>query len=408
MTERSSTGYGLKRARGGSSLGDGELHENVIEGVLADASRLVETRIAHFRALLALLLGIFTAQNFLLAGISLEGPFLPLSLVSCALALGFSLFVLANSRRQRRVPVVPLAIMSIGVDATLMVLPVGLFTTEAGWFTSNEVILNQPSVFAMYLLVIASGLRFRDVARLGILVNGCVILSLMVMEAVRSRVPEGIAPAASLALRQHVLLLGSSVLLAWLISTHIRQTTLLAAQTALQATVDALTGVYNRTHLRQRLAFLCQGGQPFHLMMTDVDHFKRINDELGHPVGDKVLVEVARRFQASLRPGDLLARYGGEEFCIVLTRVEDEAALTVAERLRCKVGAETIEGRKVTTSVGLSRWNGTEPLGDLFERADQALYKAKEQGRDRVVCQWPEEFLQSAAGNRTSDAKDAP
>lgn len=349
----------------------------------------MEKRIAYFRALLALLLGIFTVQNFLLAGISLKGPFLPLSLISCTLALGFSLFVLANSRRQRSIPIVPLAIMSIGLDATLMILPVGLFSTEGAWFTSSEVILNQPSVFAMYLLVIASGLRFREVARLGIMVNGCVILSLMIMEGIRSRVPEGVAPAASLAIRQHFLLLASSVLLAWLISSHIRQTTLLAAQTALQATVDALTGVYNRTHLRQRLALLCQAGQPFHLMMTDVDHFKRINDELGHPVGDRVLVEVARRFQASLRPGDLLARYGGEEFCIVLTRLDDEAAATVAERLRGKIRAEGIEGRTVTTSVGLSRWNNDEPISELFERADQALYKAKEQGRDRVVCHWP-------------------
>lgn len=385
-----------------------ELHENVIEDVLAEASRLVETRIAYFRALLALLLGIFVFQNTLLAGISLQGPFLPLSLFSCALALGFSLFVLANSRSQRQIPLIPLAIVSIGLDATLMIMPVSLFASEGSWFTDNEVVLNQPSVFAMYLLVIASGLRFREVARLGILVNGCVIFSLMVMEAVRSQVPEGIAPVASLALRQHFLLLGSSVLLAWLISSHIRQTTLMAAQTSLQATVDGLTGVYNRNHLRQRLELLCQAGHPFHLLMTDIDHFKSINDELGHPVGDRVLIEVARRLQLALRPGDFLARYGGEEFCVVLTRLKDDSAQTVAERLRCQIEGSKIEGRQVTTSVGISRWDGRESISQLFERADQALYQAKELGRNRVIMLWPDGILPSPRETGPSVRKDAP
>lgn len=350
---------------------------------------MVEERIAHFRAVLALLLGVFTAQNFLLAGVSFTGPFLPLSLVSCTMALAFSLFVIVNGRREQRIPIVTLAVISIGLDATLMILPVALFSSEGAWFVNSEVILNQPLVFAMYLLVIASGLRFREVARLGIVVNSCVIFSLMVMEGVRSAVPGGVAPVASLAIRQHLLLLASSAMLAWFISSHIRQTTQLAAQTALHATVDALTGVYNRSHLRQRLALLCQAGQPFHLLMTDVDHFKKINDTHGHLVGDKVLVEVARRFQNALRPGDLLARYGGEEFCVVLARLDDQAATTVAERLRQRIAAEKIEGLEVTTSVGLSRWDGNEQLSELFARADQALYEAKANGRNLVISRWP-------------------
>lgn len=358
---------------------------------MVTASREVEVRIAQFRAFLALLLAIFSAQNFYWAGSVMTGPFLPLSLVSCSLALMFSLYILVSYRRQRDFPVTRLAIASIGIDAALVVLPVSLFFTSGAELQGGPAVLNQPSVFAMYLLVIASGLRFREVARLGITVNGCVLLGLMVTEAVRSRTPDGFDPVATLAIRQHLLLLASSALLAWLISTHIRTTTLLAARTAEQATVDSLTGVYNRHHLRQRLDALCASERNgFHLVMTDVDHFKQINDQLGHPMGDRVLIEVARRLQHALRPGDLLARYGGEEFCVALTRVDDSQAITIAERLRTGIRRQPIEGRTVSASLGVSRWDGDEPISSLLERADKALYEAKSRGRDQVVALWPD------------------
>ncbi len=358
--------------------------------MLVTASREVEVRIAQFRAFLALLLAIFSAQNFFWAGSVMRGPFLPLSLISCSLALMFSLYILISYRRQRDFPVTPLAIASIGIDAALVVLPISLFFSSGSELQGGPAVLNQPSVFAMYLLVIASGLRFREVARLGIAVNGCVLLGLMLTEAVRSRTPDGIDPVATLALRQHLLLLASSALLAWLISSHIRSTTLLAARTAEQATVDGLTGVYNRHHLRQRLDALCaseHGG--FHLLMTDVDHFKQINDQRGHGMGDRVLVEVARRLQQALRPGDLLARYGGEEFCVVLTRLEDTQALLIAERLRESIDRQPIEARAVSASLGVSRWDGEEPISSLLERADKALYQAKSEGRNQVRYLWP-------------------
>jgi diguanylate cyclase (GGDEF)-like protein len=297
------------------------------------------------------------------------------------------MFILVSYRREVDFKVTPLAIASIGIDAALVVLPISLFFSEGATIHGTPVILNQPSVFAMYLLVIASGLRFREVARLGIAVNGLVIISLMVIEAVRSG---GYDPVATLAIRQHFLLLASSALLAWLISTHIRTTTLMAAQTAQQATVDGLTGVYNRHHLRQRLEGLCEDRHSFHLLMTDVDHFKQINDQLGHLTGDRVLIEVARRLQGALRPGDLLARYGGEEFCIVLTRIDDPMAMSIAERLRAGISKTPIEQRSVTSSVGVSRWNGQEPVAALLDRADKALYQAKAAGRDKVIALWPE------------------
>jgi diguanylate cyclase (GGDEF)-like protein len=347
-------------------------------------------RIAQFRTILAVLLGIFSVQHLFWKSTALSSPFVPLSWVSCLLALVFSSFILLSHQRGKELPVTQLAIASIGVDATLMVLPISLFFSHTGG--QPEVVLNQPSIFAMYFLVIASGLRFREAAGVGLAVNGCVILSLMAMEAIRSQTPTGVDLQATLAIRQHFLLLASSALLAWLISTHLRSTTLLAAQTARQATVDGLTGVYNRHHLRERLQALCaEPGRSFHLLMSDVDHFKQINDQLGHPVGDRVLIEVARRLQNALRPGDLLARYGGEEFCVVLSGLDDTTALAIGERLRQEVARTPIEERRVTTSLGVSRWDGREPISSLLDRADRALYQAKEGGRDRVMALWPPE-----------------
>ncbi len=354
---------------------------------------MVEVRIAQFRACLVVFLLIFSAQYLFWTQARLANAFLPLTLVTAVLALAFSVFVLINHRRKHPVKVTLLAILSIGIDATLVVLPVSLFfsVAENPHITeTHTAILNQPSVFAMYLLVVASGLRFRETARFGIAVNGFLILCLMLIEKIRAQTPEGLDPIASLAIRQHFLLLISSALLAWLISTHTRTTTLKAAETALQATVDGLTGVYNRHHLRDQLESLCaQKDITLHLLMTDVDHFKSVNDELGHLMGDRVLVEIARRLQTALRPGDLLARYGGEEFCVVLSNLDDELAQGVGERLRQEIHKHPIEDRTISVSVGLSRWDGAEPLSHLLDRADKALYQAKEAGRNQVVARWP-------------------
>lgn len=367
----------------------------MIEEVLIKASRIVEVRIAQFRALLATLLLVFTVQLQLQTAGATPKTFLSLGLGAGLLALAFSGFVIFSYKKKREISVTVLAICSMGLDATLMVLPVSLYFTTPQTPTvlpiQSGALLNQPTVFAMYLLVIASGLRFRKVATLGIMVNSFVILSLMAMEALGSRLTEGLDPVSSLAIRQHTLLLVCSALLAWLISTHTRVTTQKAAQAALRATTDALTGAYNRHYLRQRLDALCQDeGQAIHLLMVDADHFKSINDEDGHLVGDRVLIEVARRLQNTIRPTDLLARYGGEEFCVVLPGIDDIIALTIAERLRKAIADEQMEGRNVTVSLGLSRWVAGESISDLVDRADRALYQAKEEGRNQVQSEWPE------------------
>ena len=364
--------------------------------MLLEASQVVEVRIAQFRAVLASLLMVFTLQLKWQTAGSIRAGFMTLAAIVGLFALAFSIYViLAYSRENKKKSVITLALFSIGLDATLMVLPVSLYfaapVVPSGVPVYAGALLNQPTVFAMYLLVIASGLRFRRVALLGIMVNSCVILSLMVMEALSSQLMESYHPTSMLAIKQHILLLICSALLAWLISTHTRATTQKAAQAALQATTDALTGAYNRHHLRQRLEQLfSERGNSVHLMMIDADHFKSINDTLGHLVGDRVLIEIANRLQIALRPNDLLARYGGEEFCVVLPDIEDAAASAIAERLRNAIQNQPIEGRPVTVSIGLSKKSEQDSISSLMERADLALYKAKEGGRNRVQTEWAE------------------
>jgi diguanylate cyclase (GGDEF)-like protein len=159
------------------------------------------------------------------------------------------------------------------------------------------------------------------------------------------------------------------------------------------AVTDPLTGAYNREFLMQRLPQEIEAAidrdRSLSLAIVDVDHFKAVNDQYGHGVGDVVLAEVARRLRSAIRAGDLLVRYGGEEFLCVLPKADAGRAWEVGERMRqrvCERAFDVGDGLALLlrVSVGIAQWRMGETMADLIERADIALYDAKERGRNRV------------------------
>lgn len=150
---------------------------------------------------------------------------------------------------------------------------------------------------------------------------------------------------------------------------------------------DSLTGLYNRRHWSEQAQqeFLrCQrGGQPACLALVDLDHFKAVNDTRGHLAGDELLERLGRGLRETLRDTDLCGRYGGDEFCVLLPMTQEEGARVLLERLREKIARE--EG-DVGLSIGLAVFDGRmASVEDWIRAADQALYRAKSQGRNRVV-----------------------
>jgi len=161
------------------------------------------------------------------------------------------------------------------------------------------------------------------------------------------------------------------------------------------STTDSLTGLSNRRHLDDTLALEFARSQrsstSFAVAMIDIDHFKSVNDDYGHPAGDAVLERVAQMLRAIVRQTDCVARFGGEEFVAILVDNDLRGGSVFAERLReaiaaMKIGLEDGRSLAVTVSIGVSEWNPalTSPK-QLVAQADEALYRAKESGRD-CVC----------------------
>lgn len=155
------------------------------------------------------------------------------------------------------------------------------------------------------------------------------------------------------------------------------------------ATLDALTGFYNRRQLEERIKQEASSAKRQHrslcAIMTDIDYFKKVNDTYGHAAGDLVLKTVSREIKNQLRDYDVAGRYGGEEFVILLPFTKLEEAKMVAERLRKSIETKKFDiGNKkinITISLGVAEYKGK----DFIENADKALYKAKESGRNKVI-----------------------
>ena len=159
------------------------------------------------------------------------------------------------------------------------------------------------------------------------------------------------------------------------------------------ATRDALTQVGNRVALEitadREIAMARRTGQPTAILVLDIDHFKRINDQYGHTAGDRVLVDVAQQLRDNCREVDSIFRFGGEEFVVLLSQTEEIGATAIAERIRAAIANMTTvyqqQSIHITASIGIACLNRGEVLPAWFERADSALYLAKKAGRNRVM-----------------------
>lgn len=163
-----------------------------------------------------------------------------------------------------------------------------------------------------------------------------------------------------------------------------------------EALKDPLTGVANRSlfdrFFQREIAEATASGEPLSLIMTDIDHFKKFNDQWGHQTGDQVLRLAAAVMKANVKGYDLLARYGGEEFAIVLPKTSVDDARALAERIRRAVESRRLRKRRtnedlgvITISIGVSLHRPSDSMETMIERADRCLYAAKDAGRNRVV-----------------------
>lgn len=159
------------------------------------------------------------------------------------------------------------------------------------------------------------------------------------------------------------------------------------------ANSDSLTGLYNRQAILDKLCELINRAkryeENFSLSMLDIDYFKRVNDRYGHLTGDDVLEKIATLIRRNIRNTDVAGRYGGEEFIILLPLADLSSALVVVERIRSVIESAEMKDSggnvfAITVSLGLSGWEPGEDAHSLISRTDEALYKAKENGRNRV------------------------
>jgi len=154
---------------------------------------------------------------------------------------------------------------------------------------------------------------------------------------------------------------------------------------------DPMTGILNRRGLEHFGVPMMSKSSPITVAVMDVDHFKKVNDTYGHQTGDQVLVTMAKVITKQLRENDLLVRLGGEEFGLVLPQTRVADAMKICERMRLDLQnydwSDVHPDLKVTMSVGLMQQNTEDSLQDLIDGADKALYRAKRDGRNKVVVQ---------------------
>ncbi|MBP1628618.1 MAG: diguanylate cyclase protein [Holophagaceae bacterium] len=217
-------------------------------------------------------------------------------------------------------------------------------------------------------------------------VRGGISISLRVNE-LQAKLRHSLYLVAGLAALTILLILGSVTLLFRQLVLRLQEA---RRELKALAVTDALTGIQNRRatllRLEEELERHRRSGAPVCCTLLDLDHFKQVNDQLGHLAGDQVLRDAAGLLRSASRTYDMVGRYGGEEFILVLPGTTLEEARDAVERVRKGLEAQLLltDGRKVTASFGLTQWRPGESAAELLARADEAMYQAKAKGRNRV------------------------
>lgn len=161
-------------------------------------------------------------------------------------------------------------------------------------------------------------------------------------------------------------------------------------QLEMAARLDGLTGLKNRRYFFERVTDEMERARRYQssavMLIMDIDHFKYVNDHYGHPEGDIILKKIARIIEENTRRVDISGRVGGEEFAVLIAQANLQQGTEVAERIRASTSQITLNEWNGSLSVGVARWNGIETLDELYKRANDALYQAKNAGRNRVMA----------------------
>ena len=252
----------------------------------------------------------------------------------------------------------------------------------------------------MFIFAFAAySLRYRQIACLTFFAVAGLVVAIVIRQALAPWIPDpGPVPPLQVDINNLLMILvvlpALALVAAWLSALRTRlQAQRAALESALAdverlAVVDELTGLPNRRAMMDTLARSAtharRGLLPFCVAMLDLDHFKKINDSLGHATGDAVLKRFAVVMSEALREGDVLGRWGGEEFLVVLPGATPSVAQAVLVRMQAAGRDALLPDRAVTFSAGVTAYRDAEPVEAMLARADKALYAAKAAGRDRV------------------------
>lgn len=295
------------------------------------------------------------------------------------------------------------AVFLLGLNRSLrdpsMVLPIMVWSTLSLLLTAYYIDQVRLCVMVMFFAILQPGVfRLELRAFIGLAVM-CVVLYALIIWRVGMMHPEALDVTAEfIQWMVFAVITGGVVMVAaeistirTRISTRNRELSKFVADMETMATTDGLTGVLNRRHVMERLIKIREMAKrnafSFVVVYVDLDFFKQVNDNYGHHVGDDVLKGFSKLMQETVTEGDLVARLGGEEFLLVLVNADMNAAMPVIESLReatTGLRFDSAPALRISVSMGAAEFSAGESLDHLLARADDALYTAKESGRNRV------------------------